>query len=148
MSAGFSFLEDSDHRLFPPLRQQRDFSFRIQMLRSPAKIALCLRAAAYQNALRKRGRALKRQRAKDLRGLRCVRATMDATNVGYRTAARPNAKFVSNETGLKKFFLNMFGSDRAAWRALLSASGCGNIFRSDRPHCKPPKFVSRNVQNE
>ena len=49
-----------------------------------------------------------KQRAKDLRGLRCVRATMDATNVGCRTAARADAKIVSDETGLKKFFLNLF----------------------------------------
>jgi hypothetical protein len=32
----------------------------------------------------------------------------DAANVGYRTAALRNAKIASNETGPKKFFLNLF----------------------------------------
>jgi hypothetical protein len=32
----------------------------------------------------------------------------DAANVGYRTAARRNAKIASNESRLKKFFLNLF----------------------------------------
>ena len=71
----------------------------------------------------------------------------DAANVGYRTAARRNAKIASNETGSKKFFLNLFRSDRPARRALLSTSGCDKIFGSDPPHSRPPpKFVSRTFK--
>ena len=112
--SGLFVFGDGDHRRFPPSRQ---------------------------NALRKRGRPVRRQAARDDADIARSRgrAATDATNVRYRTAARPNAKIVSNETGLKKFLLNLFRPDRAAWRALLTASGCDNIFGSDPPSLETTK---------
>jgi hypothetical protein len=139
VSAGFSFLEGRCGRSGNRLR------------RFPSSGAISRFCIALESIPHEAKRDAKSDAATHLRDYR-PSPMKDDVFQGFKNWPCPmpqcsaaERKIVSNQTGSKKFLLNLFWSDRAARAALLSRGECDNVLRSDLPHSRP-KFVSRNVQ--